>query len=137
VANRVTPVQPAFTAADVGTATLEFESGALGSISNCWLTPMDYVSSVELWTDKGVVEFKQGVLRLHRDTEVTEVPLPPVPPQVSGHYYADAAFVEAVRTGERARVRTPYGEAVKTLAVSLAATESAASGRPMAIADLV
>lgn len=130
-ANRLTEAQPAFTAADVGTATLEFESGAVGTISNCWLAPVNHVSGLELWTDKGVVEFNQVGLRLRKDNDVEELPLAPVPTGVSNHYYADLAFVDAVRSGDRSLIRTPYAEAVRTLAVSLAAAESAATGRPV------
>ena len=124
-ANRLTQPIPTFTAPDVGTATLEFENGAIGTISNCWLVPVDHVSGLELWTDKGVVEFTQQSLTIRKDRERREVPLPPLEPDTTAHVYADRAFIDAVRTGDRSGVRTPYSEAVKTLAVSLAATESA------------
>jgi predicted dehydrogenase len=78
-----------------------------------------------LWTDKGVVEFTQQSLTIRKDRERREVPLPPLDPDTTAHVYADRAFIEAVRTGDRSGVRTPYREAVRTLAVSLAATESA------------
>ena len=133
-ANRVTPVQPEFTAADVGTATLEFANGTLGTISNCWLTPVNHVSGLELWTDKGVVEFNQRSLRVRRDDAVEEIELAQAPEGVSNHFFADKAFVDAVRTGDRSLIRTPYAEAVKTLSVSLAATESASTGQPVTLA---
>jgi myo-inositol 2-dehydrogenase / D-chiro-inositol 1-dehydrogenase len=133
-ANRVTGVRPEFTAADVGTATLEFASGALGTISNCWLVPVNHVSGLEIWTDKGVIEFNQRSLRVRKDDAVQEIDLVQAPEGVSNHYFADKAFVDAVRTGDRSLIRTPYSEAVKTLAVSLAAAESAASGHPVELA---
>lgn len=132
-ANRVTQPNPEFTAADVGTATLEFASGALGTISNCWLVPVNHVSGLELWTDKGLVEFNQRSLRLLHDNDAQDMELPQAPQGVSGHYFADKAFVDAVRTGDRSLVRTPYAEAVKTLAVSLAAAESARTGQPVTV----
>ena len=130
-ANRVTGPHPAFTAADVGTATLQFASGALGTISNCWLVPVNHLSGLQLWTDKGLIDFTQRSLTVRKDDETQDIPLPPPPPGVSGHYYADKAFVDAVRTGDRSLIRTPYDQAVKTLAVSLAAAESAATGEPV------
>jgi predicted dehydrogenase len=132
-ANRVTQPNPEFTAADIGTATLEFASGALGTISNCWLVPVNHVSGLEVWTDKGLVEFDQRSLRVRRDDGVQEMELPQAPQGVSGHYFADKAFVDAVRTGDRTLIRTPYAEAAKTLAVSLAATESAQTGQPVIV----
>jgi len=135
-ANRLTAPQPAFTAADVGTATLEFENGTLGTISNCWLSPVNHISGMELWTDKGVVEFNQTSLSLRKDSDVAELPLPAVPAGVSNHVYADQAFIHAVRSGDRSAIQSPYGEAIRTLAVSLAATESAATGVPVSPASL-
>lgn len=41
------------------------------------------------------------------------------------------AFVEAARTGDRSLVRSPYPDAVRTLRVTLAAEQSAATGRPI------
>lgn len=132
-ANRVTGPTPEFTSTDVGTATLQFASGALGTISNCWLVPVNHVMGLELWTDKGLVEFTQHSLRLLKDDQTEEIPLPPTPPGVSNHYFADKAFVDAVRTGDRKLIRTPYDEAVRTLAVSLAAAESAETGTAVTV----
>jgi myo-inositol 2-dehydrogenase/D-chiro-inositol 1-dehydrogenase len=128
-ANRLTQPNPSFTAWDVGTATIEFVNSAVGTISNCWLVPVDHVSGIELWTDKGIIEFNQRRLTIQKDREIQEVPLPPLEPDTTVHIYADRAFITAVRTGDRSGVRTPYSEAVKTLAVSLAATESAETNR--------
>jgi hypothetical protein len=43
----------------------------------------------------------------------------------------DQAFVEAVQRRDPARVRSPYADAAKTLAVTLAAEESARTGKPV------
>ena len=41
----------------------------------------------------------------------------------------DSAFIEAVRRRDPSRVRTPYADAVRTLAITLAGEESARTGR--------
>jgi hypothetical protein len=43
----------------------------------------------------------------------------------------DQAFVEAVARRDPARVRSPYLDAARTLAVTLAAEESARTGAPV------
>jgi predicted dehydrogenase len=43
----------------------------------------------------------------------------------------DRAFLEAVEKNEPSLVRTPYEDALKTLAVALAANESMETGKPV------
>jgi predicted dehydrogenase len=43
----------------------------------------------------------------------------------------DRIFIEAVKSGDASAIRAPYEEAVKTLLVTLAATESAESNMPV------
>ena len=45
------------------------------------------------------------------------------------------AFIKAVRTGDASDIRSSYSDAVKTLAVSLACNQSAATGQPVKVAD--
>ena len=45
----------------------------------------------------------------------------------------DAAFVQAVRTGDGSGVLSTYPDAVKTLAVSIAANQSISTGRPVTL----
>ena len=48
----------------------------------------------------------------------------------------DQAFVEAVARRDPARVRSPYADAAKTLAVTLAAEESARTGKVVDVPKL-
>jgi hypothetical protein len=48
--------------------------------------------------------------------------------QRNGHFYESVVFVEAVRTKNQSLIRSDYADAVKTLAVTLAALESADKG---------
>ncbi|MBV9851672.1 MAG: Gfo/Idh/MocA family oxidoreductase [Armatimonadetes bacterium] len=45
----------------------------------------------------------------------------------------DAAFLQAVRTGDGSGVRATYPDAVRTLAISVAANQSIATGKPVAV----
>jgi hypothetical protein len=46
----------------------------------------------------------------------------------------DAAFVDAVRLNDPSLIRSNYDDAVRTLAVTLAADESARTGQPVDVA---
>lgn len=48
----------------------------------------------------------------------------------------DAVFLEAVRTGSPAAIRSNYADALRTLELTLAANESMVTGRPVPIADV-
>ena len=43
----------------------------------------------------------------------------------------DRAFLDAVKSGDASKVRSPYSDAVRTLAITLAANESMESGKPV------
>jgi hypothetical protein len=45
----------------------------------------------------------------------------------------DAIFLDAVRGGDRSAILTPYDDAVRSLAISLAANASARDGVPVRV----
>jgi myo-inositol 2-dehydrogenase/D-chiro-inositol 1-dehydrogenase len=115
------------TVTDVGTMTVKFASGAVGSISNtCLLKGFSYTVGLRVVTPDLVVEVDGGQFRaLQAGRE--EI--------IKGGYspYAeeDRVFIQAVQTGDGSAIRSPYRDAVRTLAVSLAANRSAETGAPM------
>ena len=111
---------------DVGTVILKFESGAIANISSSCIAPFrvgldvigrDLVLSI---TGHGLTTIDKG----ERSSE-----------SFSDNAYLeqDKAFLEAIKTGDRSKVRSDYSDAVKTLRVTLAANESAKSGQPVAL----
>ncbi|MEG1427580.1 MAG: hypothetical protein RSC76_07825, partial [Oscillospiraceae bacterium] len=51
------------------------------------------------------------------------------------HIPALQAFIDAVKTGDRYQIKSPYEDAVKTLQVTLLANESMASGEAKLVAE--
>lgn len=121
---------PNFDIFDVATTTLHFTSGAIGNVSNTSILGSGTATGVpagvhvlaqdlrlEMWgtTLKVVIPGKTEEYRWSSNTMLAE----------------DQAFVEAVTRRDPSRVRSPYADAAKTLAVTLAAEESARTGRPV------
>ncbi len=116
---------------DVGAAAVLFESGAVGTITNCYaltggapggngaevLTPDRRV----LWQGKTVT------VRTSDGEEITE-PFSDPP-----HRFEDLAFIEALKTGDSSLILSPYTDSIRTLAVTLACARSGESGGPIAI----
>ncbi|HZG86335.1 Gfo/Idh/MocA family oxidoreductase [Paenibacillus sp.] len=121
-----------FTASDVGAVTLTMESGAVASLSNTCLLP-NGAARVEMvyYTDQGILDWKRerlettggGWTNVFRDAR-------------DPYRLENEAFLHAVRTGDASRIRSDYEDAWRTHLVTIAANESARTGRPVRIADV-
>jgi myo-inositol 2-dehydrogenase / D-chiro-inositol 1-dehydrogenase len=112
---------------DVSTASIKFESGAVGQISSTCMLQMPYNVGINIIA-------KDMVLEVHGDLKVIE----------EGHteiftggcnsmLEESRAFIHAVKTGDRTQIRSDYEDALKTLAVTLACNESAKSGEAVKV----
>jgi myo-inositol 2-dehydrogenase / D-chiro-inositol 1-dehydrogenase len=110
---------------DVGTATLEFENGAVGTINNtCMLGvggPVSlHIVARDLWLEVG------GKVKV-RDASGERVEGEEINPTLR----EDQAFIKAVETGDRSEIRSDYADGAKTLAVTLAINESFQTRQPV------
>lgn len=114
---------------DHNVAAMKFASGAVGCLTACW--------AFEGW-EGNILDVLFERYRLHWDAG--GVTITPECPEFSIEGYEgrsiDAVFVEAVRTGDRSAILTPYEDAVRSLGVSLAANNSARTGAPCRVARL-
>lgn len=111
---------------DVSTVLLTFENGAIGQIaSTCGSVPGYSTAGLTVFADGVVVEIlgTTGV-RIRRPGRVEELQKS----NFSIFRAEDEAFVKAVLTRDRSLIRSTFADAVKTLAVTLAADESASAG---------
>lgn len=118
-----------FTCDDVGTMTVKFSGGAVGSISNtCLMKGFGYTVGLHVVTPDVVVEVDGSQFRaLQAGRE--EI----VRSGNNAYLEEDQAFIRAIQTGDPTHVRSSYGDAVRSLAVSLAANRSAETGAPVAV----
>ncbi|MBI3944935.1 MAG: Gfo/Idh/MocA family oxidoreductase [Armatimonadetes bacterium] len=124
-ARRVHGKVPGITIPDLQAVQMEFANGAIGHfISSCTGAPGGSGTELFLEGMKLTVE-GSGPPKLEPanaaslDTEPREV------------LAIDQVFVEAVRSGDRSRIKSPYLDALKTLDVTLAANLSAKQGQPV------
>jgi len=118
---------PNFTVTDVGTVVLKFAGGAVGSISNTCLLSVPYTVGLHLIYPKMVLEIAGG-LRVLEPGVTREIRS-----QVDVRRVQNEAFVKAIQSGKKALIRSDYADARRSLAVSLAANESAATGQAVAV----
>jgi len=124
---------------DAQAAILHFANGLIASIHTAhlgeWFT--DY--GLRIHTPDSCFEINEvpwnNKLTVHRKGEVSQF----VGPQrgwKEAHYVEDDVFIQAVRTGDRSKIRCDYSESVKTLAVNLAITKACQTRQVVAVGDM-
>lgn len=117
-----------FTVPDVEVVTLQFAGGGVGYIStSCALVKGGHHGRLDIILEDHVM------LRYGRELQVFPDGAAPIAISPAPVPSIDEAFVQAIRSGDRSVVRSPYGDALRSAAVSLAANQSAREGRPVAV----
>jgi predicted dehydrogenase len=116
---------------DASVVNIRFEKGAVANLwASCSSNAVGGVS-LNVYADDTAAQFtgwehSVRVMRVGKDT---------VEIKGEGDIFAleDTAFIKALRTGNPAAVMSPYADAVKTLAISVAANKSMRTGKPVAV----
>lgn len=117
--------EPGVTIPDLQALQMEFANGAIGQV----------VTSCSGCPGGGGIEFFLEGMKLTAGaskpvlTPADAAPLDAEPREAES---IDAVFVEAVRTGDGSKIKSPYLDALKSLDVTLAANRSAKERRPIA-----
>ncbi len=118
---------PNLTVPDSQVVLLEFANGANGYFStSCALTKAGGWSSVDIIARDVMLRIGFGEVAVIPEGAV-EVNLPPPGMTIQ------QAFIHAIRTGDRSVIRSDYHDALKTAAVTLAANQSAKTGKPVTL----
>ncbi|KZE54652.1 oxidoreductase [Brevibacillus parabrevis] len=112
---------------DVSAVSMVFTTGALGHLDTCFIQA-DHRTGVEILGKhfRVLIDGRQLTITDESGTRTSEA-------TVDMYREQDRAFVTAIETGDTSLILSPYDSAKKTLAVTLAANESAQSGVPVMI----
>lgn len=113
---------------DVGVCNLKFENGAVGNISNTCITRAGGKIGLAVYCKDLVVDIAG-----RRVTVIEPEKEEFFDSEVDPYEVEDRVFIEAVRSGDRSAIRSSYADALRTLKVTLAANESAHTGRPVKV----
>ncbi len=117
---------------DVNALALQFESGAVGTFTATWaLDGADWSQAnlCEITYDDSRLRWSAGGLTVVHGSAVQS--------ENRSDASIDVAFLNAVRLNDRSLIRSDYDDATRTLAVTLAADESAHTGKPVEVAAFV
>jgi len=140
-AQREMPGRPDWDVPVHSMVAMEFVSGALGTLHSSAAYLVETSDELRLppglypqWADRGVrlgceeleLDCSFGGLRVVKEGETRELR-----GQDDSMLLEDEAFVSSVARGKPTGILSSYADAIKTLAVTLAANQSAASGQPV------
>jgi len=116
------------TVPDVTALTVEFDSGAIGYISTAALLGGVGETGLDLMVRDAIYELRGNTLTIRQSGETNTY-------QHRNNPYLDEdrAFIKAVKTGKRLGIKSNYTDALKTLKVTLAANQSAKTGKPVTL----
>ncbi|BBH22040.1 hypothetical protein Back11_33850 [Paenibacillus baekrokdamisoli] len=113
---------------DVGSVTLKLANGMIATISNTCLLPIGHHVGLDIYTNKGVLELRSNALR-----ELTTDGTKTYSNVTNPYFIEDEAFIHALRTSDTSRILSNYEDSLLTHAVTIAANESAVSGKPISL----
>jgi myo-inositol 2-dehydrogenase / D-chiro-inositol 1-dehydrogenase len=116
---------------DFTSAAIKFENGAVGSLSTSWASSIGWNNTnvIELMYENSMLRWTYDRLDIHRDGKAEE--------STGASPDLDEVFVRAVRTNNPGLILSPYADAVRSLAISLALNQSAAEDRPVRLSELL
>ena len=111
---------------DSSVATLRLKSGASGCITSSCVANYGGQAGLDIITPEATFSFTGGRLVVQEDGKTTEFH-----PKLNTFQEEDNAFIEAIRTGKKDKIKSTYSDALKTFLVTCAANESMESGMPV------
>jgi len=117
---------PGWDIPDFSVAAMKFASGALGTLHASAAFPVTGDAGVRIVCEDIELDCTFTSLRAYMNNETREVRSPEDPILL-----ANKAFIQSVAKGKPQGIRSSYADATKSLAVTLAANESAARGQPV------
>jgi myo-inositol 2-dehydrogenase / D-chiro-inositol 1-dehydrogenase len=125
---------PNYDVEDASTVAIQFAHGAVGNLVSCCASRAGGGVHLTIAATKHYMTFTgwEHALVVRKSTIEEE--------HIAGEpnifEIEDGAFIEAVKTGDASLVRSPYADALKTLAFCLAAGKSLETGAPVEVASL-
>ena len=105
---------------------MRMKNGATATITSSCVCNHGGKVSLQIVTPEATVAFDGGNVTVREGGKTTEYH-----PSVNMYEEEDKVFVDAVRTGKRTKIKSPYSDAMKSFFVTCAANESIVSGLPV------
>ena len=114
------------TVSDVGSVTMKLENGIIATISNTCILQNSSKVGLDIYSDKGVIELSNDLLRVVKGNRVEEYK-----EETNPYLEENRIFLQAVQTGDSSNILSTFQDALKTHRITVAANQSAIEGQPI------
>jgi predicted dehydrogenase len=116
---------------DVGTVNLRFKNGVIGNISNTCGIDFGYTVGLHLYLRDLVIEILGNKMVINEPKKKVELQT-----RLNPYLEEDKVFINAVKTKDPSCILSTYRDAVKTLAVTLLAWDSADMNKKIEVPEI-
>jgi myo-inositol 2-dehydrogenase/D-chiro-inositol 1-dehydrogenase len=121
---------PKYNVEDASAVNLKFKSGLCGTIFSACFSEAGHKTGIDVWSREAAFQYKERgtltILRKGKKDQVIE--------QKNDYATAiDKAFINAINKQDQSELKSSYSDAVKSLAVVLAANESMKTGETVKV----
>ncbi len=121
--------EPNYSVDDASICSMTFAGGLLCEVTSSCAFPMGE-TSLEAFCMGGRFRLSRWPFELTLQTPEETHTYSPMPDVFAEE---DRVFVDAVLSGDASAIKSPYADAIKTMALTCAAEESMASGEPVTV----
>ena len=110
---------------------MKFANGAVGSLTTSWSydsADWSHANVLDILYEDQLIHWGVSGLDVRENGEVVTKTAPG--PSI------DEVFVDAIRRRDGYQILSPYSDAVKSLAISLAAIQSSETGKPVSLSSI-
>ena len=124
---------PGYTIDDASVVNIKLRGGGVANLTACTASNADSGVWLNVYAGRTALKFTgwEHTLTINQAGGDSEQ----IPGEPDIFAVEDRIFLDAVRSGDRTGIRSTYPDAVKTLEISVAASQSVATGKPVRIAD--
>ncbi|MBI1930503.1 Gfo/Idh/MocA family oxidoreductase [Candidatus Poribacteria bacterium] len=120
-----------YTNDDASLVSIQFESGAVANITSCCAVRVGGGVGLTIHAQKTHLVFRDWAMHLRIQCQGQDAEEIRGEDNIFG--VEDARFINAVRTGDRSQIYSPYADGLKSAQLTIAANESIETGKPVKI----
>ena len=120
---------PDYDVDDMSVINVKFRNGAIANITSACCLSQGYKVELDVICRDIVVEITGGAARLIRRGDLQHRVEERIESRINAYQAEDRTFIDAVKSGDPSKIKSPYSDALQTHKLQMAASKSLETGR--------